>query len=124
MLTDEQRDSLYDDLLHPLSFLWSDIEHLFDMKGGDSCPENFTERRNIFLYMLHRLMQEGRLKLAKNGKLLEGDIEQQVALFRDALPKSNEEIDMGVGGSAAWFYIEACPGEAVWVLEDGSLYWT
>lgn len=124
MITKEQHEYLYEDLLHPLDYLWSNIKHLFDMKPGDSCPDNFSHRRNMFLYVLHQLILEGRLKLAKKGKLLDYDIDKQVAMFRDAFPDNDDEIDMGVGGAATWFYTDTCPAGAVWVLEDGSLYWT
>ena len=122
MLTDEQQAYLYEDLLHPLHFLWFAVKQLFDVKAGDSCPDNFTQRRSMFLYLLHRLMHEDRLKLAKNGNILEENVEALAAQFHDAFPKSDEEIDMG--GAGTWFFTDSCPAGAVWVLDDGSLYWT
>jgi len=80
---------------------------------------SFEERKSIFLWVLMRLLKEGRIKLAKHGKFLEGSTEEQVERFRLALPKTEEEMEDGI-----WFFDEDCPGGAVWVLENGSLEWT
>lgn len=69
-------------------------------------------------WALTRLLKEGRIKLAKHGKFLEGSVDEQVERFRQAFPKTEEEMEDGI-----WFFDESCPG-AVWVLEDGSLEWT
>ena len=69
---------------------------------------SFADRREIFFWALTRLLKEGRIKLAK-----------QVERFRQAFPKTEEEMEDGI-----WFFDESCPGGAVWVLEDGSLEWT
>ncbi|MGX9867181.1 DUF596 domain-containing protein [Enterobacter mori] len=90
-----------------------------------SIPENapadfsFDDRREIFLWALTRLLKEGRLRLAKHGQFLDGTIEEQVELFREALPRTEAELDDGI-----WFFDEECPAGAVWVEPDGSLYWT
>ncbi|EOA1953219.1 DUF596 domain-containing protein, partial [Escherichia coli] len=49
----------------------------------------------------------------------EGSVEEQVERFRQAFPKTEEEMEDGI-----WFFDESCPGGAVWGLEDGSLEWT
>ncbi|ROP62880.1 hypothetical protein EDF81_1392 [Enterobacter sp. BIGb0383] len=87
----------------------------------EPCPTgfSFTDRREIFLWALKRLLNDGRIKLAKHGKFLEGSVDEQVERFRQALPKTEEEMEDGI-----WFFDEVCPGGAVWVLEDGSLEWT
>ena len=80
---------------------------------------SFADRREIFFWALTRLLKEGRIKLAKHGKFLEGNVDEQVERFRQAFPKTEEEMEDGI-----WFFDESCPGGAVWVLEDGSLEWT
>lgn len=87
----------------------------------DYCPVefSFTDRREIFLWALNRLLKDGRIKLAKHGDFLEGSIEEQLERFRQAFPHTEAEMEDGI-----WFFDEACPGGAVWVLEDGSLQWT
>ncbi|WEJ90906.1 MAG: DUF596 domain-containing protein [Klebsiella huaxiensis] len=87
----------------------------------DDIPAGFSfeDRKEIFLWSLEKLLSDGRLKLAKHGQFLRGSTEQQVDLFRKALPKSEKEINDGL-----WFFDEDCPGGAVWVLSDGSLQWS
>lgn len=82
----------------------------------------FQCRREMFLCVIARLMREGRLRLAKHGRFLEGDIEEQIEQFREAFPESDEAVDMG--GAGVWFFTEECPGGAVWIQEDGSEVWT
>jgi hypothetical protein len=79
----------------------------------------YAQRKRLFFWLLERLLKEGRIKLAKHGKFLEGTVEEQVELFRQVFPKTEEEMEDGI-----WFFDEVCPGGAVWVLEDGSLEWT
>lgn len=79
----------------------------------------FIQRKALFFWLFERLLREGRIKLAKNGKFLEGSVDTQIERFRQAFPKTEEEMEDGI-----WFFDEDCPGGAVWVLEDGSLEWT
>ena len=86
----------------------------------DNAPADFSfdDQREIFFWALTRLLKEGRLRLAKHGQFLGGSIEEQVALFREALPRTEAEIDL-------WFLDKKCPAGAVWVDPvDGSLFWT
>ncbi|EON9239895.1 TPA: DUF596 domain-containing protein [Escherichia coli] len=88
--------------------------HYFCRAGGNR-PDGLNEPVTIF----EHLLKEGRIKLAKHGKFLEGSVDEQVERFRRAFPKTEEEMEDGI-----WFFDESCPGGAVWVLEDGSLEWT
>lgn len=54
---------------------------------------SYEDRKNFFLSVMHRLMKEGRLKLAFEGKFLEGEIEKQVALYAERWPKNEEDLD-------------------------------
>lgn len=100
---------------HYLDWVWTGVQSWF--------PDLAFERRAAtFFYILDRLMREGRLRLAKHGKFLEGSIDEQIRRFRDAFPSSDEEVDMG--GAGVWFFTEACPGGAVWIFEDGTEVWT
>jgi hypothetical protein len=85
----------------------------------------FQERKELFFYFVKRLLKEGRLKLAKNGQLLGGSIDEQVKLFYDAFPKTEDGMfDKQKLMDDYWFFDESCPAEVVWVNEDGSLEWT
>ncbi|AWH87075.1 DUF596 domain-containing protein [Limnobaculum parvum] len=86
---------------------------------ADSDEYPFLERKEIFFWFLEKLLQEGRVKLAKKGVFLKGTVAEQIERFRQAFPKTEAEMDDGL-----WFFDETCPGGAVWVLEDGSLEWT
>ncbi|MDC9589349.1 DUF596 domain-containing protein [Xenorhabdus sp. XENO-10] len=98
----------------PLTAVWSYSEP----ENSDSLI-TFDERKKIFFWILERLLREGRIKLAKHGNFLEGSVDEQIEFFRQAFPKNEEGIEDSI-----WFFDESCPGEAVWVLEDGSLEWT
>ncbi|MBB6759383.1 DUF596 domain-containing protein, partial [Escherichia coli] len=63
---------------------------------------SFEERKKVFLWVLTRLLKEGRIKLAKHGKFLEGSVEEQVERFRQAFPKTEEEMEDGI-----WFFDES-----------------
>ncbi|WP_080172155.1 DUF596 domain-containing protein [Salmonella enterica] len=116
MLTEyEYRETADASEMQALSGLWaySIPDHV------DSAVFSFDERKKLFFWIFERLLKEGRIKLAKHGKFLEGSVDEQVERFRQAFPKTEEEMEDGI-----WFFDESCPGGAVWVLEDGSLEWT
>lgn len=112
--------------LRPLNELWNCIspDMLPSLKfSEDKFP--FQGKKELFFYFLNRLLQEGYLKLAKNKQLLEVPIDQQLKLFYEAFPKTeNEMFDKQKLMDDYWFFDDSCPAEAVWVLEDGSLKWT
>lgn len=87
----------------------------------EQIPTNFgfEDRKEIFLWALTRLLDDGRIKLAKHGKFLEGSTAEQVERFRKTLPTIEAEMDDGL-----WFFDDRCPGGAVWILPNGSLEWT
>lgn len=98
------------------------LDGVFCRSEPDDPPADFSfdDRREIFFWALTRLLKEGRLKLANHGQFLDGTIEEQVELFREALPRREAELNDGL-----WFLDEECPAGAVWVdPDDGSLFWT
>ncbi|AXI83708.1 DUF596 domain-containing protein [Xylella taiwanensis] len=128
MLTQEQIDFICEDLIHPLHFLWFGI---CDAHGIDTRKVNndsFEERKNDFLFLLEKLLDEGKLKLAKKGEFITGTTEELVDLFRKSFPVSDEDVDME--GAGLWFFMDECPAGAVWVFkgegENGEDYyeWT
>ena len=126
MLTEKQLIEIFDDLNHPLHFLWFAVGEQHGVKAAQDDPESFAQRRADFLDLLERLLREGRLYLARNGALLTGSVEEIIAAFRGAFPRSDAEVDMG--GAGTWFFTDACPGGAVWVMKGPSgeeqLEWT
>lgn len=93
---------------HALSWLWSPAERV----GSD-----FDEQRELFLWLIERLLREGRIKLHKNGVFLESSIEEQVDLFRRAFPIS--EAASGYEDFYWWFFDDECPAGVAWRQPDG-----
>ena len=79
---------------------------------------NFSDRREIFLWVLERLLREGRVKLHKNGIFLKSSIEDQVELFKKSWPESEEAS--GYEDFYWWFFDPECPAGIAWRKGDGS----
>ncbi|WP_419653908.1 DUF596 domain-containing protein [Xylella fastidiosa] len=125
MLTQEQLDDIYEIVRGPLSYLWGYIENAYATPPQKPDPASFEERKKDFLFIIGKLLDEGRLKLAKKGKFMTGTTEEQVEMFRKSFPTSDEEMEFGV-----WFFADECPAGAVWISkgegENGEDYyeWT
>ncbi|ACB93610.1 DUF596 domain-containing protein [Xylella fastidiosa subsp. fastidiosa] len=125
MLTQQQIDNICEDLGGPLSYLWGYIENAYATPPQKPDPASFEERKKDFLFLIGKLLDEGRLKLAKNGEFIPGSTEELVEMFRKSFPASDEEMELG-----AWFFADECPAGAVWVFkgerENGEDYyeWT
>lgn len=76
----------------------------------------FCERREAFLWVVERLLKEGRIVLTKLGTQtpVGGGVEDQIRAFREAFPKSDDEMDGGL-----WFFSDACPGGSAWQWHRG-----
>jgi len=93
--------------------------------------QTFAERREIFLWILERLLREGRIKLHKKSLFLDTPIEEQLAVFRRAFPESMEDADRlctkpgyespyeGFGMNV-WWFMDVCPAGVAWRHADGS----
>lgn len=80
----------------------------------------FEPRREAFLWILRRLLESGRLKLHKNGKILEGTVDEWVQRFNEVMPEKDGDACFDPPDFSFWFFTDECPGEAVWVdLETG-----
>lgn len=90
---------------------------------------SFTERKEIFFWLLECALKSGQLRLMNKGEYLTGTPEELVQQFREVFPRSNfpfpddPELDAGY-----WFYgigKPEVPGEAVWRYEhpDGRVQW-
>lgn len=102
-------------------------EYERDIEGKIS----FGERHDIFFRALERLLNDGRIKLHKNGVLQEAPVETQVDAFRQVFPKSEEHADRictkpgyespykGFGMNV-WWFMDVCPFGVAWRQADGS----
>ncbi|TWP38394.1 DUF596 domain-containing protein, partial [Xylella fastidiosa subsp. fastidiosa] len=68
MLTQEQIDEICEMLGGPLSFLWGYIGDAHGITGIHVDPASFEERKKDFLFLIGKLLDEGRLKLAKHDE--------------------------------------------------------
>ncbi|KAJ4852041.1 DUF596 domain-containing protein [Xylella fastidiosa subsp. multiplex] len=125
MLTQEQIDYIFENVGWALDGLWSCIENIYGITGTKKDPDSFEERKKDFLFMIGKLLDEGKLKLAKKGEFITGTTEELVEMFRKSFPTSDEEMEFGV-----WFFSDDCPAGAVWISkgegENGEDYyeWT
>jgi len=78
----------------------------------------FIKSRDAFLWILERLLREGRVKLHKNGIFLKSSIEDQVELFKKSWPESEEAS--GYEDFYWWFFDPECPAGIAWRKDDGS----
>ncbi|WP_145577612.1 DUF596 domain-containing protein [Yersinia mollaretii] len=103
---------------HSIGALW------YVTPPDEYCGKEFTfeQRKDFFFMLLHLLMQDGRIKLAKHGVFLDGTIEEQIARYKAAFPKTEQEWK--ARAEDVWFFDEDCPGGIVWVHDNGYLDWT
>ena len=85
------KDNVYDELYElsngmTASALWGEV--IFYL--GENSP--YEDRKQFFLSVMYRLMKEGRLKLAFQGKFLEGTIKEQLALYSERWPKNEADL--------------------------------
>ncbi|MDB0524422.1 DUF596 domain-containing protein [Ralstonia solanacearum] len=126
MLTEKQIDFICDDLIHPFHFLWFAIGAEYGVSASQDDPSSFVSRRKDFLDLLRRLLQEDKLRLAKDGVFLTGSVDEQAAKFEASFPTSDADVDLG--GAGTWFFTDECPAGAVWVTRGSAgeevLEWT
>ncbi|ALQ98146.1 DUF596 domain-containing protein [Xylella fastidiosa] len=118
MLTQEKIDYVSENLEGgTLDALWFFVGELHGTSPGQVDPDSFEERKNDFLFLIGKLLDEGKLKLGdrKTKLVMEGTIKELVEKFRSCFPASDDEVDLE--GAGLWFVIHECPFIAVWVSE-------
>ncbi len=103
--------------------IWFDIYY--------NLTEDLNNAKEIFLYVISVLLNQGKVRLADNGIFLTGTLEDQIQTFRDKWPSWDKfDADMFYitkpyqkdGKTMADFWI---PGGLVWIdPDDGSYLWT
>jgi len=87
-------------------------------------PENYNLRKKIFFILLEKLLNEGKIKLAKDGLFLEGEIEQQLRELESSWPPyPSEDEDDDLDEFGMWFFVKA-PAGIVWITSEGEEIWT
>lgn len=94
-----------------LDAIWDFFEHPHGTRRLKHDYASFSDRRDAFLWVLTRLLEEGRIKLiqTKTHHPMGGTIEEQVAAFRRSFPTSDLNMNGGL-----WFLTDACPGGSAW----------
>lgn len=102
---------------------------------GDLIPEakkNIPAAKEAFLYVLGKLLERGRVKLARGGQFMQGSIPEQLQAFRDAWPP-DDVFDADLFCYTIPYIHEGeqepeiddwLPADLVWVDDDGSLAWS
>lgn len=104
MLTNDEYNEVYSNInWHGMSSLWQDRFN------------NFEENKNLTLYLIRRLLNDKKLKLAKEGKFLEGTVDDQIKLFEMAFP---EEKEFNERGHYWWYTDESPANQAVWIIDQ------
>jgi hypothetical protein len=86
--------------------------------------DNYLFRKEVFFAILTRLLNEEKIKLAKNGVFLSGTVEQQIKTLKAAWPPypyEDENDDLDEYGM--WFLVKT-PAGVVWLAPDGRELWT
>lgn len=97
---------------NPIVGLWYPSKRIF---GHD-----FPKSRDAFLWILERLLREGRIKLHKNGVFFENSIQDQVENFRKAWPKTDKPYPNHPDADFyLWFFDQECPAGIAWRQDDG-----
>lgn len=113
------RDEVYSAVMNSsfglsLGAVW---QHM-TMEMGDV---GISGRRGAFFELMGRLLRERKVKLASDGRTLEGDWREQLLFISKAWPESPGEDD--IDGFGLWFLIDA-PAGLVWIGADGREHWT
>ncbi len=95
MLTQEQIDNLCENLGGAFPSLWNGIRRIHGLLPQQLDPASFEERKNDFLFLIGKLLDEGRLKLAEKNEFITGTTEELVEMFRKSFPTSDEEMEFG-----------------------------
>lgn len=84
-------------------------------------PVDYAHRVNLFFSLMERLMSEGHVRLADDGRFLVGTIQDQLNLLKEAWPAEPGDDDLD--GFGLWF-ITVAPAGVVWIDSDGTEFWT
>lgn len=98
-----------------LGAIWQHMTvELFNTSTSYAC------RVDMFFSLMEKMMLEGNVKLAHDGLYLDGAIQHQLGILRDAWPKDPGEDDLD--GFGFWFITEA-PAGVVWIDSGGKEFW-
>lgn len=100
--------------------IWENIHP--DSLSGKICL-SFCEEKELFLWFIEHLMNEGIVKLGNGGEFLKGTVKEQLDKLRASFPNTPEEMEYGAF-NGYWFLSDACLAGLVWIHENGYQDWT
>jgi len=105
MVTNDQLKEVYENAkLQSTSGLWYPFSY----------DDSYQNSIDAFLECLFTFLNEGKLRLAKKGKFLEGTIEEQIELFRKSFPDEERMKEV----ESYWWYLDDCPAGVVWIVDE------
>ncbi|MGR3806829.1 hypothetical protein SAMN05660772_02837 [Pasteurella testudinis DSM 23072] len=97
-------------------------------------PQNDSSINDYFIYFLYTLLRDNELKLARNGKFLDGSLKYKISIIRQDFFVAYDNSNVGLVYNNLGNIIEDPKNDewwdtqsgfqAVWIMEDGSLKWT
>ena len=99
------------------------IDGIWDFLTEKFKKKSYDERKTIFIFILKKAMNSGILKLANNGKFLDGTVDQQLFDFEKSFPKNENDIS-DITLSISSNYEFWAPGGGVWIDDNGEEIWT
>ena len=99
-----------------------DIQSVWFCADDDERELSFESKKILFCSLIYHMMKDGVLKLANDGKFLEGTPEEQVITYYKSFPNEQEMDD-----DFFWITKENrywIPAGAVWIKKDGAEVWT
>lgn len=99
-----------------IGMLWKNVNRM--------CHVSYPKRVEYFFLVLERSINQGHVKLGRNGRLLNYSVEGQLNLIKQAWPVSlSEEENLGRDDLTLRFMVHA-PAEIVWITADGKEIWS
>lgn len=95
-----------------LDAVWGELGSPFRETGWSERFQSFGARKRAFLWVVRRLVLDGRIALVPNGRHdlpMPGSLDEQIEAMNRAFPQTDDEIDNGV-----WFFMSDCPFGGNW----------
>lgn len=101
------------EMFNPLHHRWT--------RFPATLTESFESRKEAFIATLERMLDDGVIKLHKDGRILNNEIKELIQNWRNTWPKTETpyptELDIDF---SLWFFDKNCPAGLAWRQADGS----
>lgn len=95
-----------------LDAIWHELG--FERRGIDWVERfrSFGTRKRAFLWVVRRLVLDGRIALVPNGRhdlTMSGSLDEHIEVMNRAFPQTDDEMNNGI-----WFFMSDCPFGGNW----------